>query len=281
MPDSTPGPPDGHRIRAWLYLVIFESNTRPGQWFDIALLVAIVLSVAAVMLDSIAAFHDQHAGALLAVEWAFTLLFSVEYALRVYCAPRRLRYMGSFFGVVDLLAIVPTYLSLLLPGTQYLLVVRLLRVLRIFRVLKIVSYLGEANLLLEALRESRRKILVFLLAVVILVTVNGALMYLIEGPGNGFTSIPTSIYWAVVTMTTVGYGDISPQTPAGQFLASIVMVLGYSILAVPTGIVSVEISQAMGRQGGRRNCARCGHTGHAAEARYCLRCGERLESGAD
>lgn len=270
-------PPD-HRVRAWLYLVIFESNTRPGQAFDIALLAAIVASVAAVMLDSIPAWHAAHGGALLAIEWAFTLLFTAEYALRIYCAPRRGRYVFSFFGLVDLLAILPTYLSLLIPGTQFLLVVRLLRVLRVFRVLKIAAYLGEANLLLAALRGSRRKISIFLLAVVILVIVNGSLMYLIEGPENGFTSIPVSVYWAVVTLTTVGYGDISPQTPLGQFLASMVMVMGYSILAVPTGIVSVELSQAMGRRGGARLCPRCGRGDHVDEARYCLRCGERLET---
>ena len=234
--------------RKVLYETIFEADTTAGRWFDILLIVSILISVSVVMLDSVSAVRTVFGKWLLCLEWFFTLLFTVEYLLRLLCIGRPIRYAASFFGVVDLMSIAPTYLSLLVPGSQYLIVIRILRILRVFRILKLVQYLGEAQLLVQALRSSRRKITVFLFAVLTLVIIFGSLMYLIEGEANGFTSIPRSIYWAVVTLTTVGYGDISPQTGPGQMLAAVIMILGYGIIAVPTGIVTVEMSPCHGTQ---------------------------------
>jgi voltage-gated potassium channel len=218
----------------------------------------------------------QYGRQLYLVEWFFTLLFTVEYLLRLSCVGRPLKYAVSFYGIVDLLAIIPTYLSLVLPGTQYLLVIRILRILRIFRILKLVPYLGEARLLMRALRASGRKIAVFIYTVLTLVVIFGSLMYVIESGTQGFTSIPRSIYWTIVTLTTVGYGDISPQTPVGQTLASIVMILGYGIIAVPTGIVTVEMTQTFGRRVSTQACPECSAEGHDADARYCKYCGAGL-----
>lgn len=266
----------GRRPRDLIYEIIFEAETPAGKWFDVLLILSILASVAVVMVDSIGPVRRAHGVFLLVAEWFFTLLFTVEYALRLYSVRDRLRYATSFYGVVDFIAVIPTYLSLLFPATRYFLVLRVLRILRIFRVLKLILYIKEANLLMRALAASRRKITVFLFAVLTLVTVFGSLMYVIEGEANGFTSIPMSVYWAIVTMTTVGYGDISPQTPLGQALASLVMILGYSIIAVPTGIVTVEISQALARGEAARTCRGCGLEGHDQDARYCKSCGERL-----
>ena len=263
-------------IRRRLHEIIFEADTPAGRLFDVALIVCIVISVVLVMLDSVEAIRASWGSALYAAEWMFTLFFTVEYALRLYCVGRPLKYATSFFGVVDLLAILPTYFSLIFPGSQYLLVIRILRVLRIFRVLKLVQYLGEASLLMQALRASRRKITVFLFTVLTLVMIFGCLMYLIEDPDTGFTSIPRSIYWAIVTLTTVGYGDIAPQTNLGQLLASIIMIIGYSILAVPTGIVTVEMSQAFKRNITTQSCPECSREGHDRDARFCKYCGEKL-----
>ena len=230
------------RSRQWrhaLHEIIFEADTPAGKLFDILLIVSIVISVVLVMLDSVSGIRATYGRQLYVGEWVFTILFTVEYLLRLLCVGRPLAYATSFFGMVDLLAILPTYLSIFIPGSQYLLVIRLLRVLRIFRVLKLVPYLGEARLLVQALRASRRKIIVFLFTVMILVVIFGSLMYLIEDPDSGFTSIPRSIYWAIVTLTTVGYGDISPQTGLGQLLAALIMVIGFGMIAVPTGIVTV------------------------------------------
>lgn len=259
-----------------LHEIIFEADTPAGKGFDLALIASILLSVLVVLLDSIPHIHERFHSALLFAEWSFTLLFSLELALRLACVRRPLRYVFSFFGLVDILAVLPTYLSLLVPGTHYLLVIRVLRLLRIFRVLKLVPYVGEAQALLAALRASRRKILVFLSAVLTLVVIFGALMYVIEGEANGFTSIPTSIYWAVVTLTTVGYGDISPKTALGQGVAALIMILGYAILAVPTGIVTVEMARIP--QGGlsTQACPVCGAEGHDADAVYCKKCGGKL-----
>lgn len=237
-------PAIGHSVKERLYHIIFESDTPAGKAFDVALLIAIVLSILVVTLESVAWIRVDYSVLIKTAEWVFTGLFTIEYALRIYCAPHRLRYVRSFYGIIDLISIIPTYLSLFVVGTQYALVIRSLRLLRVFRVLKLTHFLGEAEVLRKALHQSAAKIIVFLGVVITMVFIVGALMYLIEGPENGFTSIPTSVYWAVVTLTTVGYGDIAPKTVAGQTLATIVMIMGYGIIAVPTGIVSVEMSRA-------------------------------------
>jgi voltage-gated potassium channel len=264
------------RWRAVLHEVIFEADTPEGRAFDMLLIASILISVGAVMMDSITTVRAQFGALLYGIEWFFTLLFTVEYVLRLACVGRPIKYAVSFYGIVDLLAIVPTYLSLALPGSQYLLAIRILRILRIFRILKLVIYLDEAQLLMRALRSSRRKITVFLYTVLTLVVLFGSLMYVIEGGSNGFTSIPRSIYWAIVTLTTVGYGDISPQTDLGQALASMVMILGYAIIAVPTGIVSVEMTQAFGRKVSTQACPECSAEGHDVDARHCKYCGAPL-----
>jgi voltage-gated potassium channel len=261
--------------RDTLHEIIFEAETPAGKWFDILLIVSILASVLAVMLDSVGAVNKQYGSLLNGVEWFFTIVFTIEYTLRLICVSRPLLYATSFFGVVDLLAIVPTYLSLLIAGTEFFLVVRILRILRIFRVLKLVQYMGEALLLMKALRASSRKIIVFLFTVLTLVIIFGSMMYLIEGAENGFTSIPRSIYWAIVTLTTVGYGDISPQTNIGQMLAAFIMILGYSIIAVPTGIITVELSQFSSKKA-TRSCKDCSAEGHDADADFCKYCGAEL-----
>jgi voltage-gated potassium channel len=268
--------PDPVSVRRRLHEIIFEADTPAGRFFDAALIVSIVISVILVMLDSVESIRASWGDVLYAAEWMFTLLFTAEYALRLYCVGRPLKYATSFFGIVDLFAILPTYFSILLPGSQYLLVIRVLRVLRIFRVFKLVQYLGEARLLIQALRASRRKITVFLFTVLTLVCIFGSLMYLIEDAAAGFTSIPRSIYWSIVTLTTVGYGDISPQTNVGQLLASVIMIIGYSILAVPTGIVTVEISQAFKKNITTQACPDCSREGHDRDARFCKYCGAEL-----
>ncbi len=276
--DLQPSSRDEQSWRHRLHEVIFEADTPGGKAFDVLLIVSILASVAAVMAESVQPLRAAYGPLLVGIEWFFTLLFTVEYVLRLASVRRPLRYATSFFGVVDLLAILPTYLSLLIAGTHYLLVIRILRILRVFRVLKLVQYLDEARLLGRALKASSRKIQVFLFTVVTLMIIFGSLMYMIEGTAHGFTSIPRSIYWTVVTMTTVGYGDISPQTGPGQFLASILMILGYGIIAVPTGIVTVEMSRA----GDRRRlittqaCPECAGEGHEADAVHCKFCGAKL-----
>jgi voltage-gated potassium channel len=263
--------------RKTCYIVIFEADTPWGQSFDITLIISIILSVVAVCLDSVKSVADNHGAALYIAEWFFTLIFTTEYIIRLFCTDRPLRYARSFFGAVDLLSVIPTYLSIFLPGTQYLLVIRVLRVLRIFRVLKLVHYVGEAEMLVNAMRASSRKILVFLFAVGTLVIICGSAMYLVEGEENGFTSIPRGIYWAIVTLTTVGFGDISPQTDLGQTLAALIMILGYGIIAVPTGIVSVELSRSRD-VADVRTCGACSKKNHDEDASYCKRCGESLDA---
>jgi len=263
--------------RQRLYVIIFESDTKAGQRFDTALLLTILASLVVVMLDSIQIFHLAQRDLLNGLEWAFTVLFALEYGLRLYCAPRPLRYAFSFFGLIDLLAVLPAILSLAFTDAQYLLIVRVIRMIRIFRVLKLRQYLAQANFLLTALRASRRKIIVFLVSVSSLVTVFGTLMYVIEGPEYGFTSIPTSIYWAVVTLTTVGFGDITPKTPLGQMVATLVMITGYSIIAVPTGIFTAELTQAMRLETELvHDCPNCGKPRHEPSAAFCSRCGSLL-----
>ncbi len=263
--------------RAHLHRVIFEADTPAGKTFDVALLVAIVASVVAVCLESVAPVRARYGSALRASEWLFTLLFTVEYLLRLVAVRRPLRYAVSFFGLVDLLAIVPTYLSFFVAGAQSLLVIRSLRLLRIFRVLKLSHLLGEAVQLRAALAASRGKIVVFLTAVAAIVTIVGALMYVVEGEAGGFDSIPRGIYWAVVTLTTVGFGDITPKTPLGQALSALVMILGYGIIAVPTGIVTSEIARARpSREVSTQACPACGLQGHDTDARFCKHCGTEL-----
>ena len=265
------------RRRARLHEVIFESETRAGRYFDLALIWLILLSVATVILESVREVRVQYGPFLYALEWVFTVLFTIEYCLRLLSVRHPVRYATSFFGIVDLLAIIPTYLSVFVPGSQYLLVIRILRLLRVFRLLKLSEYVTEADTLNRALRASRRKISVFISAVVLLVVIIGAMMYVIEGEANGFTSIPRSIYWAIVTLTTVGYGDLSPKTSFGQIVASIVMIIGYGIIAVPTGIVSVELAHAVrDRQMQRRSCPSCEAEGHEADAICCKYCGTKL-----
>ncbi len=268
-----------NRVRARLHEIIFEADTRAGRFFDLALIWSILLSVAAVMLDSVGAVRVQYGPLLTKIEWFFTILFTVEYLLRLWCIGKPLRYARSFFGVVDLLAILPTYLSLLFPGSHYLVVIRILRVLRIFRVLKLVQFIDEAQTMTRALRASGRKIAVFFATVMTLVVIFGSLMYVVEGEAHGFTSIPRSIYWAVVTMTTVGYGDISPETAVGQAIATVVMLIGFTIIAVPTGIVASEMSK-VDRQRDRRPvstqvCPECASEGHDYDAKHCKECGSR------
>ncbi len=265
--------------RPWqirLHTIIFEAETPSGKLFDLALLTAIILSVVAVLLESIASLRASHGPLLRGVEWFFTILFSVEYVLRLASAGRPIRYALSFYGLVDLLAVVPTYVSVLLPGAQSLIVIRALRLLRVFRVLKLVHFVGEARLLRAALRASSRKIIVFLGTVLTLVLIVGSLMYLIEGEEHGFTNIPESIYWTIVTMTTVGYGDLAPVTVVGRILASIVMIMGYGIIAVPTGIVTVEMASATRRTVSTRACLDCARDGHDNDATHCKYCGGRL-----
>ncbi len=262
--------------RARWHEIIFEAETPAGKAFDLGLLLAILLSVSAVLLESVAGVRAIYGAELRAIEWFFTILFTVEYIARLTTVGRPMRYALSFFGVVDLLAIVPTYLSVMLPGAQSLIVIRALRLLRVFRVLKLVHFVGEARILRTALNASMRKIIVFLGAVLTLVLIIGAVMYLVEGPEHGFTNIPESIYWAIVTMTTVGYGDIAPGTVIGRVLASIVMIIGYGIIAVPTGIVTVEMATARKRPISTQVCPDCAGEGHDPDAVHCKYCGARL-----
>lgn len=259
-----------------LHNIIFEADTPAGRWFDIALIGTIVASVFVVMLDSVGSIRVQYHKVLVLFELGFTLLFTCEYLLRIYCVRRPFAYIFSFYGIIDLLSILPTWLAIIIPNTQYLIVLRLLRVLRIFRVLKLAPYISESAQLVIALRASRRKITIFFFFVLTLATLFGALLYVIEGEKNGFTSIPRSIYWAIVTLTTVGYGDISPRTNLGQGIASFVMVLGYSILAVPTGIVSAEMMRTRQAEP-ERSCPQCEKGGHTPDAQYCKFCAAELD----
>jgi voltage-gated potassium channel len=269
-------PAGGWRLR--LYTIVFESDTPAGRIFDIVVIVAILLSVAAVLADSVESVASRHGVLLNRLEWMFTILFTIEYIARIACIDRPLRYATSFFGIVDLLAVVPTYLAVLFPEAQVLIDVRMLRLLRCFRIFKLTEYLREFRLLGRAMANSMRKILVFLAVVVIVVLIVGTLMYVIEGPENGFTSIPKAIYWALSTITTVGYGDIVPHTEIGRALAGIVMLIGWGILAVPTGIVTAEMTaqKFVKVEPADRSCGRCGSTGHEADSVYCRLCSARL-----
>lgn len=278
-------------LRDRLYIIIFEAETPEGKLFDVALLWLIIASVLTVVLESVAAVRDQYQTVFSVLEWVYTSVFTVEYALRVYSARRRLRYILSFFGLVDLLALLPTFIGLVFASVPSLLVIRALRLLRVFRVLKAVQLMGEAHSLLSAVRASLPKISVFIGAVLILALIVGSAMYLVEGAESGFTSIPRAMYWAIVTMTTVGYGDIAPRTELGQFLAAVLMVLGYGILAVPTGIVSAEMVVARRDDGGGSAsadeeddpspdgavCHACGAQAHQPGANFCYVCGSAVD----
>lgn len=259
-----------------IHIIIEGTDTPLGKLFDIVLLIAIATSVAVVMLDSVLYLRLQFGTVFFYAEWFFTILFTIEYLLRLFSAPNRVRYVFSFFGIVDLLSVLPSYLSLIFGGVQYLIVVRILRILRVFRVLKLKSYMQQAGFLAAALRTSQQKITVFFLSLVLLVMIFGSVIYVVEGPENGFTSIPVSIYWATVTLTTVGYGDMSPKTPLGQFIATMVMMTGYSIIAVPTGIFTSELAKSMRPQLHPVTCPNCGKFGHASGAQFCDRCGHEL-----
>ena len=282
VPQSPPSygkPPSGLRRR--MYDIIFEADTPAGRRFDIALVFAILMSILAVVLDSVPSLRKEYGSTLSVIEWGFTLLFTVEYMARLVCVQRPWRYATSFFGIVDLLSVLPTYVSLIVPGSELLLDIRILRLLRVFRIFKLTLYIEEYTRLGEALSASRRKIMVFLSVVLMAILILGTLMYVVEGPENGFTSIPVSMYWATVTMTTVGYGDIAPKTHLGRLIASFMMLLGWGILAVPTGIVTAELSaRRFDRRHGAvrlaRACEQCGSKGHEAGARFCKDCGAAL-----
>lgn len=269
-----------HTLKSRLNEIIFGYETLAGKLFDVVLISLIAISVIAVMLDSVSQIHATYGPAIYALEWFFTIIFTLEYAVRIYVTPRPRQYILSFYGIVDLLSILPTYLAVLFAASPYLIVIRVLRVLRIFKVLKMFRYVGEANILFSALVNSGRKIVVFLFWVLNLTVIFGTLMFLIEGPENGFTSIPKSIYWAIVTITTVGYGDIAPNTPLGQAVAALAMIAGYGIIAVPTGIVGAELFSEQRRQDApaqiTKPCQACELAIHEADAVFCRRCGGQL-----
>jgi voltage-gated potassium channel len=266
--------------RSRIHEIIFEAETPAGKAFDVVLLAMIVLSVLIVSLESVDSLSERFRSLFFYLEWGFTLLFTLEYLLRIYSVSKPWNYISSFYGIVDLLSILPTYLSLIVSGSQYLITIRALRLLRVFRIFKLGSYLGESQVLISALKASRTKITVFLGGVLASVIVVGSTMYLVEAEADsGFTSIPRSIYWAIVTITTVGYGDIAPATALGQFLSAILMIMGYGIIAVPTGIVSVEIAQAHDqamRKANTVSCENCARSGHDSDAEYCKYCGQPL-----
>lgn len=270
----------GRPLQGWrlkVYTVIFEADTRAGKAFDTGLILLVLLSVLVVMLESVASIQARHGRLLDVLEYFFTAVFTIEYLLRLACVRYPMRYALSFYGVVDLLAVLPTYLAFFFPELYALVDVRVLRLLRVFRIFKLGAYLAEFAMLGQALRASVRKIMVFLSVVLMVVTIMGTVMYLVEGPANGYTSIPTSIYWAITTMTTVGFGDITPKTDLGRAIASLMMLLGWGVLAVPTGIVTAEMTaQRQGRPTTTRSCHECLSEGHLPEARFCRDCGARL-----
>lgn len=263
-------------LKEKLFIIIFEADTRAGQLFDKTLIYLILLSLVVVVIDSVESISAKYHFSLSVLEWLFTIIFSLEYIARVYCAQNRMQYVKSFYGIIDLIAILPTYLAMLFPELHALIDVRVLRLIRIFRIFKLTEYVTEYVHLGSALAASRRKIFVFLSGVLMIVMVLGTLMYVIEGPVNGFTSIPTSIYWAITTMTTVGFGDITPKTDFGRFIASLMMLMGWGTLAVPTGIVTAELTSSRHQQITTRTCKECMSEGHGATDQYCRHCGAKL-----
>ncbi|MBB6522809.1 voltage-gated potassium channel [Pseudoteredinibacter isoporae] len=277
--DPAQGPqqePEAESLKLKLRRIIFGTASPAGKTFDIVLIYIILLSVLVVMLDSVSWIGEAYKDVFWGLEWVFTAIFTAEYVARLYCANSRWAYARSFYGIVDLLSILPMYLSLVSGDATYLLMIRILRVLRIFRVLKLANYLSEANVLIRALLASRQKIFVFFATVLVLAMIFGSLMYVVEGPAHGFTSIPKSIYWCIVTITTVGYGDITPQTTGGQMVAGFVMLTGYSIIAVPTGILTAELSREIQTHRDHRFCEACGKSGHEQDAKHCKACGQEL-----
>ena len=261
------------RVQRKLYAIIFQSNTLPGKLFDLTLIITIVLSIIILMLESVASIYSEYGPLLHTIEWGITLIFSLEYICRLYCSKAPKKYAFSFFGIIDLVSILPTFIAVIFPGVFFLGSVRLFRVLRVFRILKLAKYIKETDLFLKAFQDSRQRITVFLMAVLVIVSILGSFMYVIEGADAGFTSIPKGIYWAIVTLTTVGYGDIAPQTPIGQTISALVMVLGYGIIAVPTGLVTAELVKPRNSQ---TPCPHCGHNEHYSYAQFCCYCGQKL-----
>ncbi len=266
-----------HPLKQQLHDIIFEAETPAGKAFDIGLIICILLSILIITLESVEEIGNQYGKLLYGLEWFFNIIFSIEYCLRIWTVTKKRTYALSFFGIVDLLSILPTYLSLFFTGASSLLIIRSLRLIRIFRIFKLARFVGEGNNLAMALRSARHKITIFLLTIVTTIIITGTLMYLIEGRENGFSSIPKSIYWAVVTMTTVGYGDIAPQTALGQSLASLIMILGYAIIAVPTGIVSAELTHQKRKEVSTNVCKHCLREGHDVDATYCKYCSQKLD----
>lgn len=276
-----PEPPATRGWRNRSFHIVFGHATIAGRAFDILLIAVIFFSVLVAMLDSVNELHARHGMLFYGLEWAFTLLFTAEYVLRLAIVRHPLRYARSFYGVIDILSVLPTYVALAIPGMQFLIVVRILRILRIFEILHMKQYVYESAILVDALVGSGRKILVFLLSILTIVTVFGAVMYLVEGEVNGFTSIPTSIYWAIVTVGTVGYGDIAPATPLGRVITAVLILIGYGIIAVPTGIYTAELIASLRQPRDNRECRQCGLRGHDSDAAHCRRCGLLLQSPDD
>ncbi len=274
MDNQTSGSKNWQKI---IHEIIFKSNTPPGKFFDLVLILVILISIVTVMLESVESINDKYGQFLRKSEWVYTILFTIEYFARIFCLKKPRYYIFSFYGLIDLLSILPSYLSLIFVGSHALIVIRVFRLLRIFRILKLVQFLGEARVLQEAIKSSVPKIIVFIIAVICISTMTGTLMYIIEGPENGYKNIPISIYWTVVTMTTVGYGDIAPQTPLGQTVATMLMILGYGIIAVPTGIVTAQLTKSRyTTENIPQSCLSCGKEIHEVGAKYCNQCGHEL-----
>ena len=268
-----------NKLKQELYEIIFEADTKPGKIFDISLLSLIIISILAVMLESVSSIDAKYGPILNIIEWVVTFFFSLEYILRIWIVKQPRKYIFSFYGIIDLMAILPSFLEIFFAGAHGMMIIRALRLLRVFRLFKITRYTSESNQLMRALRASRTKISIFLFTIVTIVIIIGTLMYLVEGEANGFTSIPKSIYWAITTLTTVGYGDIAPGTNLGQFLASIVMIIGYAIIAVPTGIVTAEISRSRHKEVTTKSCPECLKEGHDPDAKYCKYCSAEINHG--
>lgn len=259
-----------------IHEIIFEADTKEGKAFDVALLIVIILSVLVVTLESVKSYNQKYGEYFTILEWTFTGLFVIEYILRIICLKKPIHYIFSFLGIIDLLSVLPNFIGLFFIQSHSLIILRTLRLLRVFRIFKLVKFIGEAKKLIDALRASRHKIIVFIVFILAITVLMGTFMYLVEGEENGFTNIPRSMYWAIVTLTTVGYGDIAPQTVLGQTIASIIMIMGYGVIAVPTGIVSVQIAKNTKEYANTISCSFCGDEGHENNANYCKNCGNKL-----